>query len=320
MNKKQLISTAIIGTVFTAAVHADTMVISKSEAIVNEFQGELKSKLVQAMKSGGPVNAIEVCKSEAPVITQLMSKKYNVELQRVSKKHRNPINKPDAMQTTILDYMESQPANSYYQEFGDNQAIYAKKITTAKVCLACHGDVVDASVASALEKHYPADLATGYKEGELRGIFSVKWSANQHKNIGVKNLRKVDQNLWVGGQPSIAQIAELKEAGITRIINLRSYKEMKFDEAKVADQLGIEYVSLPIAGAKDINFENSRKVRKLLDEANGKVLLHCASSNRVGALLALSANEKGASKSASLAIGKASGLSSLEKVVTTLLK
>ena len=51
-------------------------------------------------------------------------------------------------------------------------------------------------------------------------------------------------------------------------------------------------------------------------EDDGEVLLHCASGNRVGALLALAAVQvDGASPEAALTLGRAAGLKSLEPVV-----
>ena len=45
------------------------------------------------------------------------------------------------------------------------------------------------------------------------------------------------------------------------------------------------------------------------------VLLHCSSSNRVGALLALRAKENGADDQAALDLGVSSGLAGLKPVV-----
>ncbi|MNN82154.1 hypothetical protein D3C81_1990580 [compost metagenome] len=45
------------------------------------------------------------------------------------------------------------------------------------------------------------------------------------------------------------------------------------------------------------------------------MLLHCASGNRVGALLALLAHERGLDEEAAIAEGRAAGLGSLEPTV-----
>jgi hypothetical protein len=44
------------------------------------------------------------------------------------------------------------------------------------MCLACHGDAPAEDVRAVLMEYYPGDLATGFAEGDLRGLFSIDWS------------------------------------------------------------------------------------------------------------------------------------------------
>jgi hypothetical protein len=46
---------------------------------------------------------------------------------------------------------------------------------TGTLCLACHGQVssLDPAVRAVLAERYPADRATGYRAGDLRGAVSV---------------------------------------------------------------------------------------------------------------------------------------------------
>ena len=74
------------------------------------------------------------------------------------------------------------------------------------------------------------------------------------------------------------------------------------------------YVPMPIGG-DGINFENARALDELLAGFDEPVLLHCGSSNRVGALLALRASLAGADDEEALRIGLKAGLSSLEPAV-----
>jgi protein tyrosine phosphatase (PTP) superfamily phosphohydrolase (DUF442 family) len=77
----------------------------------------------------------------------------------------------------------------------------------------------------------------------------------------------------------------------------------------------LRYVELPIAGASDLTRENVERLDRALRDAlpAGPVLLHCASGNRVGALLALRETWlRGAEPEAALALGRAAGLAGLE--------
>lgn len=40
-------------------------------------------------------------------------------------------------------------------------------------CLMCHGEHIEPAVHARIGGRYPGDEATGYKEGDLRGAFSV---------------------------------------------------------------------------------------------------------------------------------------------------
>ena len=57
-----------------------------------------------------------------------------------------------------------------------NEYRYMKAIAIPEgaPCLACHGEAIDAAVATRLRELYPSDKATGYKQGELRGAFTIR--------------------------------------------------------------------------------------------------------------------------------------------------
>ncbi|MFY8328700.1 fused DSP-PTPase phosphatase/NAD kinase-like protein [Pseudoalteromonas sp. ZZD1] len=135
-------------------------------------------------------------------------------------------------------------------------------------------------------------------------------------NIGVANLTPHAGQVYSAGQPSIEQFEALAHEGIKHVINLRGQSEQDWDEKALVNSLNMNYVALPITGAKDINVENARLLTQLLMQKQGEaVLVHCASSNRVGALMAIAAYESGQNLEASIDEGKSWGLKSLEPVV-----
>ena len=128
--------------------------------------------------------------------------------------------------------------------------------------------------------------------------------------------------LYTGGQPSQQQVSQLPAEGFRRIFDLRPPTEDHgFDEPLVAARANLTYLSLPIASETDLTTANVRTLDQWLgDPAQPKVLVHCASSNRVGALLALRAHWlHGSGEEAALAIGRAAGLKGLEPAVRGLL-
>ncbi len=129
------------------------------------------------------------------------------------------------------------------------------------------------------------------------------------------------ETLMTGGQPSLADLAVLKERGITTVINLRGLDEkLGFDEAAELEKLGMSYVQIPMSSAKDLTKENAIKLDAALKDIKGTALVHCASSNRVGALFALREFQiNGKSAEEAMAFGKTAGMKSLASDIKKIL-
>ncbi len=122
------------------------------------------------------------------------------------------------------------------------------------------------------------------------------------------------------GQPDRAAFEVFANSGYTTVIDLRGEQENRgLDEPAVVKSLGMKYVLLPITGPEAISFENAAKLDQLIKGAEGPVLVHCGSSNRVGALLALRKRLEGADAEVALSYGLEGGLSGLEGTVQSLL-
>jgi len=147
----------------------------------------LKSELSAAIQEKGVVNAIQVCNIKALPITAEISKseEYTIDTKRTTTKYRNPQNKPDEIEKHALDkYMEyqknEQPLPEYYihkiSEGDKHYYNYYKPLKTAGLCLLCHGDpqTMDESLKDVINRLYPNDLATGYKEGDFRALLRIK--------------------------------------------------------------------------------------------------------------------------------------------------
>lgn len=102
---------------------------------------------------------------------------------------------------------------------------------------------------------------------------------------------KVGEDVFIGGQPTERALRELKAAGVTTIVNLRSPSEMAriaFDEAKLITELGMEYVYLPVRGDAEFPYTTATlaKFTEVMGKAEGKVLLHCTIAWRASHLWA----------------------------------
>lgn len=129
--------------------------------------------------------------------------------------------------------------------------------------------------------------------------------------------RQIDDQRFTGGQPTVEELHALQQAGVRHIINLRTDAELDAVYlAQVAQRDALTHHRLPIAGADGVTFDNAQRLDALLKEVGDDgVLVHCASGNRVGALMALRAGLAGEDVEAALATGRQWGLTSLAPVV-----
>jgi hypothetical protein len=139
--------------------------------------GQVKGQL----KKGGVDEAIPYCKENASSIMKVISKEYHVKIKRTTNKLRNPDNHPNARESEILNqYLklsdQMKEPTTIVERGEDGKIHYYAPIKIQKKCLLCHGEQgtsLNQVADSIIKKLYPKDMATGYKEGDLRGIWSI---------------------------------------------------------------------------------------------------------------------------------------------------
>lgn len=126
-------------------------------------------------------------------------------------------------------------------------------------------------------------------------------------------LRHPRAGLVTAGQPAAGDWNGLAASGVRAVINLRPLAEMQGrDERAEVTAAGMRYIELPIATASDITPESAHRLAALLGEAEGPVLVHCGSGNRVGGLLAVAMAQSGMQTGAALEFGRDAGMKSTE--------
>ncbi len=147
-----------------------------------------------------------------------------------------------------------------------------------------------------------------FRMGLCLGLCWVMFAA-----MAAEPLKPLRPDLWAGGQPDRAQLAQFAKDGGAVVIDLRMPDEDRgLDEAKAVAELGLSYVSLPIDSHTGITADNARALHEALAAATGPVLLHCRTGNRVGALLALDAVAQGSSSEQALELARRAGVDVLE--------
>ncbi len=158
--------------------------IAASRAAVQKFSISLKEALQQAVQSDGPADGIAVCRDKAAQITADLAQSTGMLIGRTSLKVRNPENAPDNWELAVLKQFEARKAQGepvdqleFFAVIDDDKGQktfrYMKAIPTAALCLSCHGEHLTPDVDASLKTLYPNDAARGFKEGDLRGAFTL---------------------------------------------------------------------------------------------------------------------------------------------------
>ena len=149
-----------------------------------ELLGPLKMNLKLALMAGmqkGPVNAISVCKDQAPAIADSLAVD-GVQIGRTSHRLRNPANSaPEWVDPVLRAYLEEESDRApRVVSLANNREGYVEPITIKPLCLACHGETLAPDVAAQIKSMYPQDEATGFKVDELRGVYWVEYLAAKY--------------------------------------------------------------------------------------------------------------------------------------------
>lgn len=124
----------------------------------------------------------------------------------------------------------------------------------------------------------------------------------------------VGTDMFIGGQPTEKALRDMKDRGVTTVVNLRMPDEMaarvKFDEAKLVRDLGMKYVHIPVRDGTDHPYSTATLAafKDAMAHADGKVLLHCTIAWRASHLWAAYLMDRGVPDSVALANARAINL------------
>lgn len=145
----------------------------------------LVSELRQSMDQDGVASAVAFCSVEALDITEQIQDEHDagLDLKRTTLRWRNALNAPDPWEERMLQYLDrlerTRPDSVPTQITGqgpDGTLRYYRVLRTATMCLHCHGPIpaMASDVRQTIRERYPDDRATGYAEGDLRGLIRVQ--------------------------------------------------------------------------------------------------------------------------------------------------
>lgn len=140
----------------------------------------LIKNVTDAITEKGAEYAIGFCNTKALPLTDSMGKVQNISIKRVTDKPRNPSNLANTEELQYIRLLKNAAAagekpGPQLQEI-DGKIVGYYPIITNDMCMQCHGEksLMAAELSAKLNKLYPADLATGYKPNELRGLWVIE--------------------------------------------------------------------------------------------------------------------------------------------------
>lgn len=147
----------------------------------------LSGQLMGAMAKGGPIHAIDFCSTRALALTSAVGSSNRVELQRVTHAPRNPANVANPLEVDLIARFQAEllggtnppmvlPAPVLRTNASGARVFYAPIVLSNPLCLQCHGvpgrEIAQAT-AAAIGERYPQDRATGFRVGDVRGLWKV---------------------------------------------------------------------------------------------------------------------------------------------------
>ncbi len=142
-------------------------------------------------------------------------------------------------------------------------------------------------------------------------------------SLGIENVAAPLPGLLTTAQPTAEQVVELQELGYDRFVSFQVATEpgAGWEEAGIPNTGGT-FLRIPVGSPDDLTRENVEALAAALEGAGDEdTVLYCASSNRVGAMLALKAFWlDGATAEEALSLGRRAGMRALEPDVRRIME
>lgn len=157
----------------------------RAQAAMADLGQRLKSALVARMQAQGPLAAVDFCHVQAPLIAAEVTAEHGIAVGRTALRLRNPANAPTAWQEATLtrflrEAEAGAPAGGLLHVERDEESLrLARGIATEGPCQICHGSNIAEPIRAAIIARYPEDAATGFSEGDLRGLIWAEVSTPQ---------------------------------------------------------------------------------------------------------------------------------------------
>ena len=182
IRKRKRVVVAVVGALATAGCGSapesppvPDEEIARAQAVLMPMKKQLMGAITAALEDGDMEQAIKVCRVQAPAVERAAASE-GMELGRTSHRLRNPANAPrEWVKPLLAEYVAGTAEDGPRAiRLPSGRIGYVEPIRMKPMCLTCHGANVAPPVAAQLTEIYPEDRATGFAEGDFRGLFWVE--------------------------------------------------------------------------------------------------------------------------------------------------
>lgn len=124
----------------------------------------------------------------------------------------------------------------------------------------------------------------------------------------IVNYHLATPDLAIAGLPEESALRAMRDMGLKTVIDLRNPQEGTAEERTLVEGMGMKYVSVPVSAATLKTSDVDAVVAALQADGGKPALLHCAVSNRAGAMWALLKAREGKSPAEAEEEGRKMGL------------
>jgi len=149
----------------------------EADLIIITLQSALSAELHRKVAAAGPAMALASCHIAGTAVALRLSHR-GIDAGRTSARLRDPGNAPRPWAAAIVARYADQTSatvDGFVVDLGDRVGVL-RPVREQAMCAACHGPVASlrSDVRARLAERYPADRATGFREGDLHGWFWVE--------------------------------------------------------------------------------------------------------------------------------------------------
>jgi hypothetical protein len=157
--------------------------LERGKKIADATAENMLAEVGKNMKEGGVAQAVPFCNIHADGLTTELAEQNGVSIKRTSHLLRNEKNAPTTHEQEIIAQFqklqaEKQELSPVVEQNEDGTVQFYMPIKVAQKCTVCHGvlgETLTQAHDSIIKSIYPKDQAIGFREGDLRGIWSIQF-------------------------------------------------------------------------------------------------------------------------------------------------